>query len=1206
MRRWELVGDGSAKFWEAAAEGALVRVRYGRIGTPGREQLKELASDEAARAHLARLVAEKQRKGYIETGPQIAQASPEPTAETAAPPVEEPAGLPDEHSFVLPAEWRTKVLPRRSGTAVPAGTSAAPAVRELGPAELADEQHWIAQVLTAPASDPELVRAAQSYLAGEPDALGAAAVASMLFAGMGDTFLKRSPIADRWIAQHGPAFAARATVHTFEVATTYQQTGYHRTDVMVRRHVPQGYQYSSTRHYERGLAARVRALLAVTDEASYREVVEALAVCRTTPERRVVAAFLAPGTPGWADDCLADEPYGDGGPWMRTMLMQALDDPAQLLRLGPSPEILWNAWTVDLFATLADALGPACARLLGEALRRGYGSDHTRAITDAATVFPTDDAFRFLLSALDDKHSRPALQKAMTRYPVRAVRLLAAAAADSGKNAPAARQLLDSHVRLHRTHLPEILPQLDSSTAGLVRALDAAAERIAEASADALPPLLVSPPWTRRRTSRMPRVLSGLQPDSASALLWDDGEQERWARTEFTGYQYPPDTDWAVTAEQALNGSQGLWYACRLLAQGPMGVLSPYVENWQPDDLWNGLEHLRPVLAKYGSAAVPMAVFAARSQPANLAPLLLPVLDITAARVMADGLVRLKSVQPTARSWFARHGIPAALLLVPDAVGPDGPGRRAAEQALRVVAAAEGAASVRAAAADRYGAEAAGIVAEALGADPLETALPARMPVLPAWLRPAVLPQLLLASGEALPDSATEHVLMMLALSKPGAPYPGLAVAIDACRADSLAAFGWALFEQWRQAAMPAKESWVLPALGVLGDDGTVRRLTPIVRDWPGEGAHHRAVEGLGVLAEIGTDVALLHLHTIAQRVKFKALKLRAQEKIAEVAKGLGLTGDQLSDRLVPDLGLDADGTTVVDYGPRRFTVGFDEQLRPYVLDADGKRRKDLPAPGVRDDQELAPAERKRFAALKKDVRAVATDQIRRLETAMVSGRSWSAAEFDELFLRHPLVWHLARRLVWLADAAGAPTTAFRVAEDRTFADASDQEYALPEGASVRLAHPLHLGAELSAWSELFADYEILQPFPQLGRPVHRLTARDAAANRLPRYEGVTVPVGRLLGMTKKGWERGAPQDAGIERWFSKRIADGCHLVIQLDEGIWVGVVSEFPDQTFETVWLDTAPGDHWSSREYPLRFGDLDPVAVSELLADLEEMTAL
>lgn len=450
-------------------------------------------------------------------------------------------------------------------------------------------------------------------------------------------------------------------------------------------------------------------------------------------------------------------------------------------------------------------------------------------------------------------------------------------------------------------------------------------------------------------------------------------------------------------------------------------------------------------------------------------------------------------------------------------------------------------------------------------------------------------------------------MLTVLALSKPGDVYPGVEVLASACTHDSLAAFAWGLFEQWRLAGMPAKESWALHALGWFGDDTTVRRLTPMLRAWPGEGAHHRAVDGLDVLAAIGSDVALMHLHGIAQRVPFKALKVRAQEKIAEVAAGLGLTGEQLGDRLVPDFGLDADGSTVIDYGPRRFTVGFDEQLRPYVRDGDGKPRKALPAPGAKDDPELAPAERKRFATLKKDVRAVAADQVLRLEAAMVSGRTWTAGEFRELFVAHPLLWHVVRRLVWLSGAGGGegPVTSFRVAEDRTFADVRDDAFVLPDDATVTLAHPLRLGAELAAWAELFADYEILQPFPQLGRPVHALTGEEAAGHRLARFEGASVPAGRLLGLTKRGWQRGTPQDAGVERWFHRQVGDKRHLVIALEEGIAVGMVDASHDQVFETVWLDTAPGDYWGSRTYPLRLGDLDPVIASEVLADLTEVTA-
>ncbi|WP_431677179.1 DUF4132 domain-containing protein [Kitasatospora sp. KL5] len=1201
MRRWELVGDGSAKFWEAAVEGASVQVRYGRIGSEGRLQVKALGSAEAAEAHFAKLVAEKQRKGYAETTADAAPA-PAPAREPEAGPV----GLPDEDAFVLPRAWRRMVQPRRGNSAARTVEKPRPdAVRRCGD-QIAAQSDRIGQFLAAPASDPALVRAAYAYLAGEADPLGAAAVASMVPPAWASGGWQESDFADTWMMEHGPAFAARAALEVFEVTTDWDHHGSGRTDTALRFLRAAEYIHP---YLVSSLLDRVRALLAAAEEADYEQAVAALAECRTTPRRRLAAAYLAPGTPGWADDCIADEPgHGANAPMMRSLLLRLLDDPAQVGRLDPAVRI-WHGWSVALIATLADSVGTACVPLLGDAIDSAYRSDAIRTVASAVAQFPSDDAFRLLLARMDDRHIRQALQEAMQRFPVRATRLLAAAALKGGKNAPAARQLLNNHVTAHLALLPELLPRLDTAAAELVSTLDGARPRVAEAAPEALPALLVSPPWTRRRTPTKPRVLEGLQPDDTAELIWLDGEQERWSAAAFTGWQYPESTDWAAEADQVLGKRSSLWYACRLLVQGPAEVLAPRVENWRPADTWRGYDALRPILARYGTAALGAALAVAEAQPANVAPLLLPILDVRAARLMADALVRLKSAQPTARSWFARHGVAAAVLLVPDAVGPVGPARRAAEQGLRQVAAGEGTDAVLAAVAARYGEEAAEIVSEALAADPLENALPARMPVLPGWVQPAVLPQLLLTSGEALPADAVRHVLMMLALSKPGAPYPGLAVAIEACRTDSLAAFAWALFEEWRQAGMPAKESWTLHALGPLGDDGTVRRLTPIVRDWPGQSAHHRAVEGLDVLAEIGSDIALLHLHGIAQRVKFKALRTRAENKIAEVARGLGLTGEQLSDRLVPDLGLDADGTTVVDYGPRRFTVGFDEQLRPFVLDGAGKRRKDLPAPGVKDDQELAPAERKRFAALKKDVRTIASGQIRRLEAAMVAGRSWSAAEFRELFVRHPLVWHLVRRLVWLADGtdgAGTPTTtAFRVAEDRTFADAEDDAFTLADEATVRVAHPLHLGEAVAAWSELFADYEILQPFPQLGRPVHRLSPEEEAAGRLGRFEGCKVPVGRLLGLTKRGWERGTPQDAGVERWFSKRLGDGCYLVIQLDEGIAVGVLDLFPDQVFETVWLDTAPGDYWSSRDYPLRFGDLDTVTASELLADLEEVTA-
>ncbi len=68
-RHFEYVGGTSAKFWEVSVAGCHVSVCFGRIGTDGQSQSKELASADAAQQHADKLIAEKLKKGYVETVP---------------------------------------------------------------------------------------------------------------------------------------------------------------------------------------------------------------------------------------------------------------------------------------------------------------------------------------------------------------------------------------------------------------------------------------------------------------------------------------------------------------------------------------------------------------------------------------------------------------------------------------------------------------------------------------------------------------------------------------------------------------------------------------------------------------------------------------------------------------------------------------------------------------------------------------------------------------------------------------------------------------------------------------------------------------------------------------------------------------------------------------------------------------------------------
>ncbi|MFF2542553.1 WGR and DUF4132 domain-containing protein [Kitasatospora sp. NPDC058063] len=1218
MRRWEFVEGGSDKFWEAAVDGAAVTVRYGRSGTAGREQSKEFPTAEAAQAHFARTVAEKERKGYRETTAGAApvpqpvarpvastpQTPPTPQAPQAAAP--EPPDAPvDEDAFVLPEVWRRALVPRRGGVSRPRAAAVRNAVDEYH-ASLRRMDDWLEQALTSDRSDADLVEAARAHRSGSRNPVGAAVLAAV-FAVSADNKVRTA--ADAWVAEFGLPFAARATAELFGVAVKTDWNGSRAVNPRVRRAA------ARTVAAYRPAADRVRSLLAACDEETHRTAVEALAGCRTELTRLVAAAYLVPSESDWAEECATSGARLGAAEW--SMLLCSLSSSEPLEKLPQLPNLGWDGWSTELIATVAEGLGGDAAPLLLHALASDHlYSDKQKQLLNAIAELPSDQGFRGLLAHQENgKAARGALVAAMRRFPRRALRLLAEAAAASADPAAQrlARQLLTAHVAAHRATAIELLPELTPEQAAVVGPLTDPGDRVPDVPAGSLPELFTSPPWTRPRSTAKPRVLTGLTAPQETQLRWLPGEREAWAVSE-SWYANWSNADWQRIAGtmRAADGQSG---AARhrsnrneelaLFAYGDEQLGRPLIAQWRGEEyIWDATGALRRVAARFGPDALGPIRAAALQSPAAHAALLLPYLDVRVAETMADWLVRLKSAGDTARSWFVRHGVDAARLLVPAAVGKAGAARRNAEHALRLIAAAHGAPAVDAVAGE-YGPQAQEVVGALLSADPLVNLLPAKLPQLGDWAEPMMLPQLLVRGGEgALPAETVRHVLAMLALSKPGAFYPGLDQVAEVCEPQSLTAFGWAVFEQWRMAGMPSEDGWALHALGRFGDDGTVRRLTPVLRAWPGEGAHHRAVDGLEVLAAIGTDVALLHLHGIAQRVKFKALKARAQEKIAEVAAGLGLSGEQLSDRLVPDFGLEADGTTVVDYGSRTFTVGFDEQLKPYVRDADGARRKDLPVPGVRDDAELAPAERKRFAALKKDVRTVAGDQIRRLEDAMVTQRSWTAEEFDQLFVGHPLLWHLVRRLVWLAETDGT-VTAFRVAEDRTLADVADEVFVLPAGASVRLAHPLLLGDGLADWSELFADYEILQPFRQLGRPVYALSDEEQAGHRLTRFEnGPVLPTTRLVGMERRGWQRGEPQDAGVERWLSRRVGPDRYVVLAPEHGIAVGMHDVYPEQQVETVWLDRRPGDYWRrDRTFPT-FAELDPVIASEVIADLTELT--
>ncbi|WP_167519621.1 WGR and DUF4132 domain-containing protein [Intestinirhabdus alba] len=600
-----------------------------------------------------------------------------------------------------------------------------------------------------------------------------------------------------------------------------------------------------------------------------------------------------------------------------------------------------------------------------------------------------------------------------------------------------------------------------------------------------------------------------------------------------------------------------------------------------------GADYLFSVL---GLDALPTLPLALQRQPHLLFPVLIHFGATTLAQPVARAWLRLQAHSLLARQWLLQWPEHAAVALIPLAFGKAGEDREAAINALRLLY-QQGHAGLLQAVTRRWDAPQLWPALEQWLNQTPQDHYPARIPKAPDFWQPARWRRPRLKSNDRpLPDEALEIIGEMLRFSRGDRVYCGLKEVKAACQPQTLAAFAWDMFSAWQNAAAPSKENWVFPALWYFGDESTVRDLTPLILAWPQESKSARAASGLNVLARIGSDMALLQLHHIAGRAKSRPLRESAARYLQEAAKARGLSAAQLEDRLTPTLGLDDPQALTFDFGPRRFTVKFNESLQPIVYDQQGVRQKALPRLRAEDDPTRGAEALARLKGLKKDAAQVAKRLLPHLENALRYARRWSLSEFQALFIDHPLTRHLTPRLLWGLYAPEEPQRllrAFRVAAEGEFCDEHDEPFTLPPEALTGLVHPLEMdAASRAAFGQIFADYELIPPFRQLARCTVQLTPEEAQGCRLERWQGKTTTSGQLLGLRAWGWRQSS------ELSFCYPLPP-YQLILQISPGLNYYQVDARQKQEFQSITL--------YRDGKPAPFSPLSPRALSEALSAAE-----
>ncbi|NHZ81124.1 WGR domain-containing protein [Massilia sp. CCM 8695] len=375
-----------------------------------------------------------------------------------------------------------------------------------------------------------------------------------------------------------------------------------------------------------------------------------------------------------------------------------------------------------------------------------------------------------------------------------------------------------------------------------------AASHNVPASLEELPPVLAAPPWTK--SARKYHTILALKPLALAPIArWTPEERQAMCSTtrydvspyNWRRYEGPPDAEAAMAAGDVDR------------------VVALWVDNLGTDKIGSCVDSVTDLPAPFnaalltavakreinspgyaigtlGLASVPALAIMIERRPAIELPyakyfgateLALPV-----ARAYASQ--KNNSARELARDWLLANPEHSACALIAPALGKASSARDAAVAVLRLLASG-GHEAVLTQVASRYRQEAVETALRALlDDDPLER-FPSKIAPLPAFWQPGKWPRPCLFNGKVLPDAALDAIGVMLRFPRSDHPYAGIDQVRQACTPSSLSRFAWDLFSAWTAAGGDPGENWAFTALGLFGSDDIARKLTPLIRAWPGE-----------------------------------------------------------------------------------------------------------------------------------------------------------------------------------------------------------------------------------------------------------------------------------------------------------------------------------------------------------------------------------
>ena len=315
------------------------------------------------------------------------------------------------------------------------------------------------------------------------------------------------------------------------------------------------------------------------------------------------------------------------------------------------------------------------------------------------------------------------------------------------------------------------------------------------------------------------------------------------------------------------------------------------------------------------------------------------------------------------------------------------------------------------------------------------------------------------------------------------------------------------VYDKWISQGADTSYKYIMIPYLVYENDYKIDKIAYNVNEWCESGRISLANYAISALAYNGSLYSLIVIDYISNNFKYFQIKNTSKIAFKAAAKKLNISEDKLSDKIIPNFGIDRNGIKILKDDHYSFTLYLDEKLNvKKILDNNKNKYISRIDKYANLDKHILDD----FYSIKNHLKLCNKFQITRLHKALMTGKKWTADDWHNIFSDNYIMNILADKFIWTVynknDKILKHVKYYR--QKNEFYTLDNEHYKLNKQYKLSLASPVEmLKEDVEKSKELLSQLNIKQPFNQMQYINFSFEEGDIKENIIVKYRNREVKI---------------------------------------------------------------------------------------------------